>query len=128
MKIFTSFISKQSGVHIMKIIINEMNACMHIIGKISGERHNYMDTIKNSVLIGRQKILFKYFRMAVKTNITVSIHMVGKNKNIIHIIIRLILVDKQKVAKNPIVHIGTMIMTKDNLQVLVLKLFLEIEE
>lgn len=76
-------ILSQYGVPIMKLIIREIFACMHIIGRILDAGHSYINIAKNSVQIGDQGPLFHHIKMAVVMSTSVVTLMVGRSRNII---------------------------------------------
>jgi hypothetical protein len=81
--ISTCFISKQCGVPIMRIIIKGINVFLHITGRILGENHSFIYTLKTSVWIGALDNSLTITRTDVQMSIDASKAMVGKSKNII---------------------------------------------
>jgi hypothetical protein len=81
--ISTCSILKQCGALIVIPNMQEMLACMLIIGKILEENLTFLTMRKNSVLNGKLRTSFKPMLMVAKMNIDVSFLMDGKNKNII---------------------------------------------
>jgi hypothetical protein len=82
--ISTCSTSRQSGVLIVTLPMQEMLAFMRIIGKISEGNHMLRTMKENNASNGRRKILFKLMQTAAEMNIDVAFHMDGRNKNIIH--------------------------------------------
>jgi hypothetical protein len=62
--------------------MQEMNECMHIIGKILEENPNNFHILMNNVLNGTPELLFKFMEMGVKMSFYALIVMVGKSKSI----------------------------------------------
>jgi hypothetical protein len=81
--ISTCSILKLCGALIVIPIMQEMLACMIIIGKISEENLTSLTMRKNSVHNGKLRTSFKPMLMVAKMNTDVSFLMDGKNKNII---------------------------------------------
>lgn len=102
-QISTFFILKRSGVLIVTQLMPEMPVFMLIIGRILEENHMYLNMRKSNAHNGRLKTSFKLMQMVVNTNIDASSHMVGKNKSIIHLTIKCMLVDKVTHARKIIV-------------------------
>jgi SLT domain-containing protein len=94
------FTSKQYGALTVMLLMHEMLASMLTIGRISGGNLTSLSMKESSALNGKQKILFKHMQMVVEMNIDVNFLMAGKNKNIIHITIRCMPVDKEKFAQS----------------------------
>lgn len=71
------------GARTLRKSMQEMNEFTHIIGKILEESHNNFLILTNNVLSGNHEHLFRSMEMVVKTNFSVHLVTVGKNKSII---------------------------------------------
>jgi hypothetical protein len=88
---------------------------MHTIGKTLEGNLISLIMKKSSAHNGRQRTLSRLMRMDVSMNIDVNSLMDGKNKNIILLTIKCMLVDKLKNVRNLIAHTTTQILIEDNL-------------
>lgn len=89
----------------MKLIIYEISAYTHIIGKISEENHSYTIIPKSNVITGGLDLTSIITEKGVQMSIIVIVVMAGKNRSIIQKIINSILVNMENSAINHIAHI-----------------------
>ena len=82
--ISTCSILKLFGAPIVMLLMLETPVSMRIIGKILGGNLTCLTTKESNALNGKLNISFKLTQMVAKMNTDVSIHMVGRNKSIIH--------------------------------------------
>ena len=87
---------------------------MRIIGKILEESLMFLNMKRSNVHHGKLRTLSKHMQMDVKMSTDANILMVGKNKNIILIIIKCIVVELEIIAKSIIVLITILKKIEDN--------------
>lgn len=94
--------------------MQEMPVSTHITGKTLEGNHRLLNMKKSNVPNGKQNISFKRMLMDASMNTDANILMGGRNKNIIHLITKCMLVDKMNSVRN----LTVLIIIKNKIDVL----------